>query len=258
LFSEAGADDVEVFGRAGGGLDDGGVHVGYAAHGQEDLFPAEGLGRAQDGAEVVRVLDVVDEQAAGIGVVRLVQAQVGIERAFQHRALVFEGAGAVAQFLLVGPDQLDPGLLDQLRQLGQARMFVLGLIEEGAADLASAGADGFEDGVDAKEEVDRGMVGRNMHDGSVMPPNRPPRKSNPAAGAAQRRCFGVTPRPGGSIWGRRHCHSDCPPWRHEDGKLIPYPENQADKIKGVVWFFDFFSAPRRLRARKTETNRHQI
>jgi hypothetical protein len=55
-------DDAQVLGRARGGVDDGGRDLGGAAAGQHHPVRADDLGGAQQRADVLRVLQVVEQQ----------------------------------------------------------------------------------------------------------------------------------------------------------------------------------------------------
>jgi len=63
------AGDADVFGGAGGGLGYRGGDGGGAALGEDDAVYADAIGCAEEGSEVMRVLDAVEgEEEAGLAV----------------------------------------------------------------------------------------------------------------------------------------------------------------------------------------------
>lgn len=145
-----GADDVEVFGGAGAGFDDGGVDVGGAAEGHEDGGETEEVGGAEDGAGVAGVFDVVEEEEAGLFEDAVVEVGVGEGGGDEGGALVLFAAAGVEEVLFGDGADGDAGVRGGAGEGGEA--FGGGVcVEEEFEAGAAAGAEGFEAGVDAVE-----------------------------------------------------------------------------------------------------------
>src|SRR6185369_6375121 len=118
-----------------------------------------GVSGADDGAEVVRVLDSVedDDEGAGGGLV-----EIGVLTGGAHGddALVGGGAGEAVEGvtgLEADGDVGAAGEVDDLLKAGAA-----GALGDDDAVEGPLGLEGFEDGVDAREDGHRKLIGPRM------------------------------------------------------------------------------------------------
>ena len=125
-----------MVGGAGGGFEHGGGETGGLALGHDDPLGAESVGCADDGAEVVRVLDLVekDQQSPGFRQTgeQLVEVGVSGRRLVGDDALVV-GAGEAVELGLVAQVIGDSRLAGEVEDLVDDRT-VRALGDEQAAE----------------------------------------------------------------------------------------------------------------------------
>lgn len=107
------AGDVEEFGSAGGDLDDGRIDFGNPFVGEEDVVKAEDIGGTENGADVVRILDIVEQENPIGGGEHFLTGMIGEAATLKDGVLVFGGTGNLVKATFIGPFDGDGQLFEE-------------------------------------------------------------------------------------------------------------------------------------------------
>jgi len=148
--------DEEVFEGPGRDRVDGPGEAGRAALGEDEAVDPGPFGAADDGAQVLGVLDLVEEDDKGLGrpAQDLLERSIALGRDLGHDALVprrdlVETAGRDEN----AGDAPGLGLTDDLTDPGVAFLF----LDEDLVDALGRGLEGLEEGVDPDDPVHGGL-----------------------------------------------------------------------------------------------------
>ena len=151
LVSGAVDRDIKVFAGAGSRFCHGWQNKGCAAAGEKDVFPAQDFSGTHNGADIMRVFDVIKEnQAAGADHIR--KRGVGKIIAVGANALVFACSQLLGEFGPGNPGDWNAAALRGTDQFAHPWIVFGTLGTEDGVDFTASGENGFRDGIDAIEE----------------------------------------------------------------------------------------------------------
>jgi len=143
--------DVEELDRSGGYLAHRGVDLGDAPGGEKDVMKTKYLGGAEDGPDVMGILDIVEEKdPAGLKTGRV--GNVGIAGGFEDDVLMLGGPAKLVQATLVGELNGDAGLIEEAAEGLQARTGGALLVQMRFEDAPATGPEAFKGRVEAVKE----------------------------------------------------------------------------------------------------------
>jgi hypothetical protein len=155
LNEVAAARHTDMLKRARGGAGHGLGQAGGVPLGQHDAVRARGLGRPQDGAQVARILDPVEDHHEGGRAGRveeLVEADEGLLRDHGDEALVRDAAGHPIEGLSGLEAQWNAELAGATDRVGDPTI-AQALDHEQTVEMSGAGGQGLKHRVDSADEV---------------------------------------------------------------------------------------------------------